>query len=311
MKKSKWGEYSYTIWLGISFCVIAYIWQFGGLKNYRPDEVKEYFADVVKSLEDSLFLQETTYAVSNDVARNLPMAGSVRYEDGSATVEGVLQTGLTEMVNVTTEEEAEETEETEEKVREIYQADISYFDDALFIGDSRTVGLYEYGGLGNAEVLANSGMSIYKIYKQEFKLRSGETVTLEEALQMRKFGKVYIMLGINELGYSFDQTVERFGEAIARIRQLQPDAIIFIQANLHVSKEKSDQSDIVNNENINRYNEAISQFADGEQIFYLDANPMYDDKDGALSTQFSTDHAHILGKYYVGWADYILRNAVK
>ena len=89
-----------------------------------------------------------------------------------------------------------------------FEADRSYFDDALFIGDSRTVGLYEYGNLGNALVLADPGMNVYKVFNRSFKLPSGESKTLEEILTEKQFGKIYVMLGINELGYDFDQTVK-------------------------------------------------------------------------------------------------------
>ena len=201
--------------------------------------------------------------------------------------------------------------ETTETAPEFYHADVSYFDDALFIGDSRTVGLYEYGGLGNAEVFAHSGMSIYKVFDEEFTLQSGEETTLENALQTRQFGKVYIMLGINELGYDFNQTVERFSEAIMLIRELQPDALIFIQANLHITNKKSEELDLFNNTNINKFNQAIAELADEKQVFYLDVNPLYDDGEGGLSEEFTTDHAHILGKYYVDWVDFILQNAVQ
>jgi hypothetical protein len=39
-----------------------------------------------------------------------------------------------------------------------------YFDDALFIGDSRTVGISEYGGLDNADFFADIGMSVYTVF---------------------------------------------------------------------------------------------------------------------------------------------------
>jgi hypothetical protein len=199
----------------------------------------------------------------------------------------------------------------EEIVPEIFHADVSYFDDALFIGDSRTVGLYEYGGLGNAEVFAHSGMSIYKVFKEEFELRSGEKTTLNQVLETKQFSKIYIMLGINELGYDFEQTIGRFAEAIELIRQMQPQALVFIQANLHITNKKSEESDLFNNINIDKFNQAVSQLADGKQIFYMDVNPLYDDENGGLSEEYTSDHAHILGKYYVDWVDFILQNAVK
>ena len=328
MQKSKLREYSYTILLGVSFCVLALFWQFGGLKNQRPGEISHFLQDATDDFFSWILLKQSVEAVSAEVsgldegADEVPGPGEVRFEivdedltensveesAGSMKESGALS-GNGEVAGMETGADAENGVDAE-TAPEFYHADISYFDDALFIGDSRTVGLYEYGGLGNAEVFAHSGMSIYKVFNEEFELQSGEKVTLETALQKKKFGKIYIMLGINELGYDFDQTVERFNEAIALIRELQPEALIFIQANLHITNAKSEDSELFNNTNIDLFNQAVGELADGKNIFYLDVNPLYDDEEGGLSEEFTTDHAHILGKYYVDWVDFILQNAV-
>ena len=36
------------------------------------------------------------------------------------------------------------------------------------------------------------------------------------------------MLGVNELGYNFQKTVERYGEMVQQIRELQPDAYLIL-----------------------------------------------------------------------------------
>lgn len=329
MQKSRIREYSYTILLGVSFCVMALLWQFGGLKEQKPDEISHFLQDATDDFFSWILLERSVEAVSAEVsgldegADEVPGPGEVRFEivdedltensveesAGSMKESGAVS-GNGEVTGTESGADAENGVDAE-TAPEFYHADVSYFDDALFIGDSRTVGLYEYGGLGNAEVFAHSGMSIYKVFNEEFELQSGEKVTLETALQTKQFGKIYIMLGINELGYDFDQTVERFNEAIALIRELQPDALIFIQANLHITNAKSEDSELFNNTNIDLFNQAVGELADGKSIFYLDVNPLYDDEDGGLSEEFTTDHAHILGKYYVDWVDFILQNAVK
>ena len=287
MQKNNVRDYSFSILLCVSFLIAGVIWILGELKIQESQNVSETYAD------DGVAEEETE---GIGIPDNL---GFIEESTECVTVEEM-------------PEEISSVEETiEETLPQIYTADISYFDDALFIGDSRTVGLYEYGGLGNAEVFADSGMSIYKVFNEKFALKSGETVTLDEALLAKEFGKIYIMLGINELGYDFEQTVERFAEAIDTIRTYQPQAYIFIQANLHITKEKSEKSEYFTNSNIDRYNKAISELADGEQIFYLDVNPLYDDEEGCLSKEFTADHAHINGKHYTEWVDFILQNAVR
>lgn len=211
---------------------------------------------------------------------------------------------------VTEVSEVETAEDTELEVSPFYEADRSYFEDALFIGDSRTVGLYEYGDLGNAIVLADSGMSVYKIFKQSFSLDSGERLTLEELLAQKTFGKIYIMLGINELGYNFEQTVRVYKEMLDTIEASQPNALIFLQANLHITEKKSGTSSIYNNANINRFNSEVEKMTDSKKRFYLNANELFDDEKGNLSTEYTVDESHVLGKYYADWVDWILKYAV-
>ncbi|MGM9521391.1 MAG: GDSL-type esterase/lipase family protein [Oscillospiraceae bacterium] len=188
--------------------------------------------------------------------------------------------------------------------------DPSYFDDALFIGDSRTVGLSEYGNLQNADFFADTGMSVYNIYKATVSVPSVGKVKLTELLESKEYGKIYIMLGINELGYDFEATVKKYGELVEEVRSLQPEAILYIEANLHVTASRSDTDPVYNNPAIDRFNEAISELADGESIFYLDVNELFDDESGSLGTEYTSDNAHVLGKYYVVWCDWIRERVV-
>lgn len=48
------------------------------------------------------------------------------------------------------------------------------FTGVLFIGDSRTVGLSEYGDLGKAEIFANSGMSVFNLFESTVRTKSGK-----------------------------------------------------------------------------------------------------------------------------------------
>lgn len=287
MTKTTKRKYSYTWMLALSFLLAAAAWKAGYLNIPGTEYAEEEeLMEAGSSEEGNAPGQEQDEARENPAeeppAPELPMGQEP---------EGV-------------------PEETAEQPL-LFTADITYFDDALFIGDSRTVGLKEYGGLGNAEVLADSGMSVYKVFQKTFPLRSGEKMRLEELLESRQFGKIYIMLGINELGYDFEATVKRYGRMVERIQELQPDAVLFLEANLHISRKKSETSDIYNNQNIDRFNQAVEALADGEQRFYLDVNELFDDEGGNLADEYTADEAHVLGKYYKDWVDWILERAVR
>ena len=179
--------------------------------------------------------------------------------------------------------------------------------DALFIGDSRTVGLMEYSGMDGADYFCTVGMSVYNIHKKPVSVPNVGKVTLTELLNGKKYGKIYVMLGVNEVGYKFSSTAEKYSELIEFIKDKQPNAVIFIQANLHVSKSRSDSDKVVNNIAINGLNTELSKLADGKSKFYIDANILFDDGAGGLSADKSEDGTHLYAKYYKEWGEWIIR----
>ena len=179
------------------------------------------------------------------------------------------------------------------------------FSGVLFIGDSRTVGLSEYGDLGQAEVFADSGMSVFTLFNKTVKLRSQEKSGLEELLCSRKFDTIFFMLGINELGYDYDSIVKQYKRTVEKVHELQPDAAIVLGAKLHVTAEKASGSSIYNNDRINALNRDIKSMAEASGYVYLDVNQVFDDENGNLAAGYSSDGAHVLGKYYSVWVDWI------
>lgn len=191
----------------------------------------------------------------------------------------------------------------------------SYFDDALFIGDSRTVGLDEYGGFQESTTFfAKTSLTIYDLFEEPEKfaqLADGTKATLEEALTERKFGKIYIMLGINELGRGTTESFFNvYADAVNRIRMLQPDAVIFIQGIMRVGEEKNNTDAIFNNTNINGRNQAISLMADNQTIFYLEVNDVVCDENGNLISDYTFDQIHLKAKYYQLWKDYLFAHGI-
>lgn len=181
-----------------------------------------------------------------------------------------------------------------------------YFSDALFIGDSRTMGLWQYGKAEGADFFANTGMSVYNIMDTEVDVSGNGKVTLEQLLESKQYGKIYLMLGINELGFGREKTVNKYKELLDWIKEKSPNSIIYIQANLHVSASRSESDETFNNANINEFNERISEFIDNEKVFYIDANEIFDDENGNLKAEYTSDNTHVLAKYYVFWVDWLL-----
>lgn len=179
------------------------------------------------------------------------------------------------------------------------------FSDTLFIGDSRTVGLFEYGDLGQAEVFANSGMSVFNLFQTQVTLKNGTKQSLDEVLSSNRYSSIYLMLGINELGYEEQSILRQYRAVVEQIRAKQPQATLILEANLHVTREKAAKSDIYNNRKIDALNEAIEAIAEETGCRYLNVNSLFDDENGNLAAGYSTDGSHILGKYYSVWVEWI------
>ena len=194
-------------------------------------------------------------------------------------------------------------------VKEFATADISYLDDALFIGDSRTVGLQSYSDIANADFFCTVGMNVFKIHNEKATV-DGVSTDLKTLLSSKKYGKIYIMLGINELGYNRNTAFNKFKELVDTVLTYQPDAIVFVQANIHVGAERSAKDKIINNTGINEFNSMLTSLENKQNIFYIDVNPLYDDASGNLSTTYSSDGIHLYAKYFSVWKDFILSKAI-
>lgn len=180
------------------------------------------------------------------------------------------------------------------------------FQEVLFVGDSRTVGLYEYGQMGEADVFADSRMTVFNLWDCETSFNNKGKKSLEQVLTENQYKVIHFMLGINELGYSMEQISDKYREAVEKIQAMQPKAKVVLGANLHVTAENSAKSTIFNNQRINALNSEIQNIGDELDCCYINVNEIFDDVQGNLSKEYSTDGAHILGKYYADWVQWVL-----
>ncbi len=196
---------------------------------------------------------------------------------------------------------------------EFITVDASYFDDALFIGDSRTVGLMQYCKDldGHATFYCQQALTIFNLLTREVVKTDHGKISIDQALQERQFGKIYLMIGINEMGTGNDDYfIKHYQAAIERIHALQPNAIIYLEAIMHVTGRKNASDPIFNNTRINRRNERIKALADNVTYFYIDMNEAIDDANGNLRKDLSYDDAHLLGSSFGYWYDFLKTHAI-
>lgn len=255
------------------------------------------------------------------------LADADENEEKDGNVETSLESEATENLDVDTESDGEKQTEMEkdaeaEPVTEeaepwepVFQTvGDDYFDDAVFIGDSRTVGMYNYSNLKETSTFyASVGLSVHKLFTAKIVEVPGQhsKITVEQALSENQFAKVYLMIGINEMGTgTVESFLEKYAECVQRIRELQPDAIIYLQGIMQVTENRSAQGDYITNAGIVERNEGIKALADEETIFYLEVNEAVCDETGALNAEYTGDGVHLKAQYVDLWKEYLKNHAI-
>ena len=189
--------------------------------------------------------------------------------------------------------------------------DESYFTDALFIGDSRLQGFGFWSGIP-ATYYCATGFHVYKYETTNVVQTENGKVPIFEAMPYDAFTKVYIKVGLNELGYGTEENFEKtYAELIAKIREYEPRAIIFVHAILPVTAEKSNSDKAHNNTNIAVRNAALEQFAKEQKAYFLDAGPALSDSEGNLRSEMTSDGIHLKPEYMKLWRDYLCEHGIE
>ncbi len=193
--------------------------------------------------------------------------------------------------------------------------DNRYFDDAAFVGDSRTDGFMLYSGVGTGKNLTSNGLSIFTLSEKKAFTVEGETYTLLEALALEEYGKVYLSLGVNELGIYKDKSFySSYSAAIDQIRLVQPGAVIYIQGLIPVNEAQVEEHNgnkyNLSNDHLRVYNDLMRQVAEEKQVVYLDLYSEFADENGSLPEGLSRDGVHLTKEPCQRWLEYLKTHTV-
>ncbi len=187
----------------------------------------------------------------------------------------------------------------------------SYFDDTVFIGDSRTKGLIDYSQLSPYD-FSSVGLNVSLLLEKAF-LRfpdeNGELQphTLLEALEREdvNFKSIYIATGLNELGWPVEGFIPEFSKLIDTLREAT-DVPIYVQTIIPVTTYSSETTLYgITNEKCVIFNEQLIKLVKEKEVFLLDPRELFTLEDGTLDPAHSSDGVHlnrdsckILADYY-------------
>ena len=190
--------------------------------------------------------------------------------------------------------------------------DLSYFDNAVFLGDSLTQGLQIYDtGLPNAHYCAYRGVGPSAVV-------NGTTCTRVDGVQevpldaMVSYApeSVYILLGTNVLTQDTDYTsfLNDYSLMLDRIRNLLPDADIYVQSITPVRPEVSTDAKHAGMyaERFIRVNNDLAALAVEKGCYFLDLWEVLADENGDLKAEYAQpDGYHLLPAGYTAWVEYL------
>ncbi len=222
---------------------------------------------------------------------------------------------------------------TDEKIDGIYfgkdgkaqTADASFFDDAIFIGDSVSVKLAAYQQstkcFGNATMCAASSLSAANSLWQVsdgsvHPYYNGRKTLVEDCVKLSGKKKVFIMLGMNDIGlYSQEKSISNYKELVTRIKAKSPDVDIYIQSMTLMTSisERADKN--LNNTQIKAYNEKLRSMCKEMGWHYLDiASATCDSTGSYLPTEYCSDPVY-MGLHFSNagcekWVRYLYENVL-
>lgn len=186
------------------------------------------------------------------------------------------------------------------------RVDASFFDDAVFVGDSVTLKLSYYaassGKLGKAQFLTRGSYSVAHAVMDTMLLTyQGQDMAVEKAIAATGASKVFLMMGMNDIGlYGIDATIENWGKLIERIQGNCPNVTIYIQSMTPIwtGGEKGD----LNNTNMDIYNEKLKTFAKENNLDFIDVAPYMKDATGGMATRYCSDeYVHVTDLGAAAW----------
>ena len=190
----------------------------------------------------------------------------------------------------------------------------SYFDDAMFVGDSITEGIKLYEVMSNTTVLSSTGINLDSIFtKQVVTSADGSKKTIIEASKDYNPGKIYVLMGINSMLSGEDAFVASYERVIDELIAQHPDSILYIQSILPVTADYEKRKNAVtDNATIDAYNKRLKALAEQKGVYYLNVAEIFKDETGALHAQASPkDGIHFGANWYRKWFDYLRTHAAQ
>ena len=186
-----------------------------------------------------------------------------------------------------------------------------WFRDAAFIGDSRMKGIMNFAKFEYAADFSHVGLTVADVFTKPYIETASGTVTISEALQGGTYGKIYMMTGLNELGwYDTDKFIEYYGDLVDHAKQTHPEAQIYVIGIMPVGAKATAEQAHLTNDRVQMFNGLILGMCEAKQVYFVDGFEAVA-SDGSLPDDASPDGVHMEPGYCKMLTDYLLSHTVE
>lgn len=180
------------------------------------------------------------------------------------------------------------------------EIDESYFEDAVFIGDSRMEGFRNFSGISKGSFVTAVGMEMENFYTDAQISSAKGPVLVMDALKNLNYSKIYIMLGTNELGaYDMPAVKDSYAKIIKDVKSYSSstDPVVYVYPVMYVEEALVTTGDYVNNENVDKINTLILEMCKENGYHYINLNEILTDGNHSLISGASEDGIHLNQEY--------------
>ena len=145
---------------------------------------------------------------------------------------------------------------------------MTFFDQAVFIGDSISMTLEAYcgasGALGGAKFLCAGSMSPTNMLTgkilPEYPKGSGQKPAIGDSVAATGAKVVYVMLGMDNIAYGVERATKDYLTILNQIIEKNPGVQIVVQSVTPMADSSTSYSEKLNNEQINAFNETMKAY---------------------------------------------------
>ena len=198
------------------------------------------------------------------------------------------------------------------------RVDVSYFDDAIFMGDSLADGFKDYAAWMSLKGRSTMYMTQRSMTPRSF-IQPGATVDAGDAgmvdvwgtISAKQPGKIYITLGTNALmAMDPEEFINSYYQLVNKIQSTSPNTLIYVTTIPPTSSAYAAKESRLSKERILQANQLIAQMCRHENLALIDLYDVVCGADGYLNEEINSDGIHLTPAGYKMWLNYLIEHTV-